>query len=74
MIFSLVREVPEEESRSLTASSSQSLTAEGRWCLIRDLCQKHGSEVREINVSWRYLYTPFPDGGQIISCAVLFDV
>ena len=56
----LVREVPEEESRSLTASSSQSLTAEGRWGLIRDLCQKHRGEVREINGSWRYIGDPFP--------------
>ena len=55
-----MREVPEEESRSLTASSSQSLTAEGRWGLIRDVCQKHRGEVLEINGSWRYLYTPFP--------------
>ena len=68
MIFSLVREVPEEESRSLMASSSQSLTAEGRWGLIRDVCQKHRGEVLEINGSWRYLYTPF------LSCAALPDV
>ena len=51
----LVREVPEEECRSLTAygagyhdPSSRSLTAEERWGLIRDLCQKHRGEVREI--------------------------
>ena len=63
----LVREVPEEECRSLTAygagyhdPSSRSLTAEERWGLIRDLCQKHRGEVREINGSWRYLSTPFP--------------
>ena len=57
----LVREVPEEECRSLTAyDPSRSLTAEERWGLIRDLCQKHRGEVREINGSWRYRETPFP--------------
>ena len=55
----LVREVPEEECRTLRAES-RSLTAEERWGLIRDLCQKHRGEVREINGSWRYLWTPFP--------------
>ena len=57
----LVREVPEEECQSLPAyGAGQSLTAEERWDLIRDLCQKHRGEVREIDGSWRYMETPFP--------------
>ena len=62
----LVREVPEEECRSLTAydpcrsNPGRSLTAHDRWGLIRDLCQNHRGEVREINGSWRYLGAPFP--------------
>ena len=51
----LVSEVPEEECHPLTAygggrrdPSSRSLTAEEKWRLIRDLCQKHRGEVREI--------------------------
>ena len=63
----LVREVPEEECRSLTAygagyhdPSSRSLTAEERWGLIRDLCQKHRGEVREINGSWRFQWHTYP--------------
>ena len=57
----LVREVPEEECQSLPAyGAGQSLTAEERWDLIRDLCQKHRGEVREINGSWRHMETPFP--------------
>ena len=38
----------------------RSLTAEERWSLIKDLCQKHRGEVREINGSWQYIGTPFP--------------
>ena len=57
----LVREVPEEECQSLPAyGAGRSQTADERWDLIRDLCQKHRGEVREINGSWRYLWTPFP--------------
>jgi hypothetical protein len=57
----LIRDVPEEECRSLTAyDGSRSLTDSERWSLIRDLCQKHRGEVREIHGSWRYRSTPFP--------------
>ena len=50
----LVREVPEEECRSLMADSagyhdhiSWSMTDGAKWSLIKDLCEKHRGEVRE---------------------------
>ena len=54
--WNLIRDVPEEESWSLTACN----TAEERWGLIRDLCNKHRGEAREIQGSWRYVSRPFP--------------
>ena len=61
----LVREVPEEECQSLPAyGAGRSQTADERWDLIRDLCQKHRGEVREINGSWRYMWAPFPTEGK----------
>merc|ERR1712016_587707 len=58
----LVRELPKEECWSLTGFGAgyHDPSNRERWGLIRDLCQKHRGEVREINGSWRYLSTPFP--------------
>ena len=57
----LVLDLPMEECQSVTLdNSSRSLTAQEKWQLIKDLCQKHRGEVREINGSWRYLSPPFP--------------
>ena len=69
----LVEDVPEEECRTLRAES-RSLTAEERWGLIRDLCQKHmGRGARD---QW-FMALPvdaLPNGGQVLSCAVLIDL
>ena len=52
----LIREVPEQESRTLSACG----TEEERWGLIRDLCNNHRGEVREIHGGWRYVSRPCP--------------
>ncbi len=52
----LIREVPERESRTLSAC----VTEAERWGLIRDLSNKHRGEAREIQGGWRYVSKPFP--------------
>ena len=54
----LITEVPEEEGRTLSAAARNSLDA--RWGLIRDLCNKHRGEAREIHGGWRFVPRPFP--------------
>jgi hypothetical protein len=58
----LITDVPEEECRTLSAyrGSVAGLSTEDRWALIKDLCQKHRGEVREIHGAWHHVSGPFP--------------